>query len=606
MWVTPPITLNELPQEPGIYRMLDGKRKILYIGKARNLRKRVSSYFQRTPDSPRTQAMVMQVRDIEFSMTSSEAEALILEHNLIKQVKPRYNVLLKDSKSYPYILLTDEAYPRLKLYRGNRSEAGEYFGPFPNAGAVRQTLHIMQKAFLLRDCENSVFNNRSRPCMQHQIGRCTAPCCDLVKENDYAAQVSEALRFLKGKDAELLKSWERSMARASEAMAYEEAARFRDRIRALRTILAGSDHSELPENGDAVVLVRNATSVIASIGIRRKGRSLGTHNIRVDQAVGAEDFEVFQSLLIERYRREAPPAEIVMNVSATEGHELQRLLRLLHGGSKSVLRIPKRGARLNWLEEVTRSGEESLASRSNIDQQAAFEALATLFELDEIPQSIAAVDNAHLGGKQTVAAITYANWSGPEKDHYRKYKLDDVPAGDDYEAMRQVLSRFFRAINEDAIPCPDLMLVDGGKGQLSVAMEAADEFGLGDLKLVAVAKGKSRKLGDEVLWPSWRGNQRQIGHPSTPGKYAPALLLIARVRDEAHRFAGQYMRKRKKQSMFSSQLDTISGIGKSRRTALLKHFGGIDGIKKAGREQLAQAPGISDKLADAIFTALHR
>jgi excinuclease ABC subunit C len=389
-------------------------------------------------------------------------------------------------------------------------------------------------------------------------------------------------------------------------MAYEEAARFRDRIRALRTILAGSDSPELPENGDAVVLVRNATSVIASIGVRREGHNLGTHNIRVDQAVEVEDLEVFQSLLIERYSSEAPPSEIVMKIPATEASELQRLLRLLHGGSKSLIRVPRRGARMNWLEEVARSGEESLASRSNIDQQAAFEALATLFELDEIPRSIAAVDNAHLGGKQTVAAITYANWSGPEKDHYRKYKLDDVPAGDDYEAMRQVLSRFFRAINEDAIPCPDLMLIDGGKGQLSVAMEAAGEFGLSELKLVAVAKGKSRKLGDEVLWPSWHGNRRQIGHPFTPGKYAPALLLIARVRDEAHRFAGQYMRKRKKQSMFSSQLDTVPGIGKTRRTALLKHFGGIDGIKKAGREQLAQAPGISGKLADAIFTALHR
>jgi len=606
MWVTPPITLNELPQEPGIYRMLDEKRKILYIGKARNLRKRVSSYFQRKPDSARTQAMVKQIRDIEFTLASSEAEALILEHNLIKQIKPRYNVLLKDSKSYPYIMLTDDHYPRLKLYRGSRNRRGEYFGPFPNAGAVRQTLHIMQKAFLLRDCENSVFNNRSRPCMQHQIGRCTAPCCDLVSKNSYTTQVDEARRFLKGQDKELLTSWETSMAEASESMAFEEAALFRDRIRALRTVLAGSDSSELPENADAVVLVRHAVSVIACVGVRRGGRNLGTHNIRVDQAAEAEDFEIFQSLLIERYKSEIPPAEITIDVSESESSELQRLLRLLHGGSKSIVRVPKRGARMNWLDEVKRSGEESLASRSNIDQQAAFEALATLFELDEIPESIAAVDNAHLGGKQTVAAITYANWCGPEKKHYRKYKLDDVPAGDDYEAMRQVLSRFFKAINEDAIPCPDLMLIDGGKGQLSVSMETADEFGLSELKLIGVAKGKSRKLGNEVLWPSWRGEIREIGHPSTPGKYSPALLLIARVRDEAHRFAGQYMRKRKKQSMFSSQLDTVPGIGKAKRTALLKYFGGIDGIKKAGREQLTEAPGISVKLADSIFQAFHK
>jgi len=600
MWVTPPITLADLPPEPGIYRMLDGKRKVLYIGKARNLKKRVSSYFQRKPDSPRTQAMVVQIRDIEFVTTPSEAEALILEHNLIKQLKPRYNVLLKDSKTYPYILLTDEAYPRLKIYRGNRSEAGEYFGPFPNAGAVHQTLHIMQKAFMLRDCENSVFNNRSRPCMQHQIGRCTAPCCDLVSDIEYGAQVNDGRAFLKGQDEALLKEWETAMQQTSEAMQFEKAATFRDRIKALRTILAGSDNAELPANADAIMLVRHATSVAACMGVRRGGRNLGTHNIKVDQAIEADDFEIFQSLLIERYRKEAPPAEILLQTSETERTELQRLIRLLPGGTKTKIRSPKRGPLANWLEEVKRSGEQTLASRSNIDQQAAFEALVELFDLDEVPQSIAAVDNAHLGGKQTVAAITYANWNGPDKDHYRKYKLDDVPPSDDYEAMRQVLSRFFRAINEESIPCPDLMLIDGGKGQLSVSMETAGEFGLSDLKLVGVAKGKSRKLGDEVLWCSWKEGSL------SPGKHSPALLLIARVRDEAHRFAGQYMRKRKKQSMFSSQLDTVPGIGKAKRTALLKHFGGIDGIKKAGREQLAEAPGVSAKLADSIFQAFHK
>jgi excinuclease ABC subunit C len=544
--------------------------------------------------------MVVQVRDIEFVITSSEAEALILEHNLIKQLKPRYNVLLKDSKSYPHILLTDERYPRLKLYRGNRSEAGEYFGPFPNAGAVRQTLHIMQKAFLLRDCENPVFNNRSRPCMQHQIGRCTAPCCDLVPHEQYNKQVNEARKFLKGQDASLLKAWEKAMQQASEAMQFEAAAAFRDRIRALRTILAGSDHAELPDNADAIMLIRHATSVNACVGVRRNGRNLGIHNIKVDQAVEADDFEIFQSLLIERYRQESPPAEILLMISETERTELQRLVRLLHGKSKATVRVPKRGARANWLQEVKHSGEQAVASRSGIDQQAAFEALAELFDLDEVPQSIAAVDNAHLGGKQTVAAITYANWNGPDRAHYRKYRLDDVPAGDDYEAMRQVLTRFFRAINEDAIPCPDLMLIDGGRGQLSVAMEAAGESGLSDLKLIGVAKGKSRKLGNEVLWCSWKDGSL------APGKHAPALLLIARVRDEAHRFAGQYMRKRKKQSMFTSQLDSIPGVGKARRTALLKHFGGIDGIKKAGRDQIAEVPGVSDKLADSIFQTFHK
>jgi len=600
MWVKPPVALTDLPREPGIYRMLDSKRKVLYIGKARNLRKRVSSYFQRKPESPRTEAMVRQIRDIELVITTSEAEALILEHNLIKQLKPRYNVLLKDSKSYPYILLTDEKHPRLKLYRGSRTESGEYYGPFPNAGAVRQTLHIMQKAFLLRDCENSVFRNRSRPCIQHQIGRCTAPCCDLVDTEQYASQVAEARSFLKGKDASLLEGWEKKMQQASQSMQFEQAAHYRDRIRALRTILAGRETGELPDHADVIAINRHANSVIASVGVRRNGRNLGIHNIKVDQAVDAESIEILQSLMIERYRSEPPPAEILLEASEDESAELQRLLRLLHSRCRCTIKAPRRGPRAAWLEEVKRSGEQIMASRSDIDQQAAFEALMELFKLDEVPQSIAAVDNAHLGGKQTVAAITYANWNGPDKEHYRKYKLDDVPAGDDYEAMRQVLSRFFKAINEETLPCPDLMLIDGGKGQLSVAVEAAAEFGLSDLKLLGVAKGESRKVGDEVLWPSWKE------HSFSPGRHSAALLLIARVRDEAHRFAGQYMRTRKKQSMFTSQLDTIPGIGKSKRTALLKHFGGIDGIKKASREQLSEVSGISAKLSDAIFTAFHQ
>lgn len=600
MWVEPPLALSDLPREPGIYRMLDGKRKVLYIGKARNLRKRVSSYFQKRPESPRTEAMVQQIRDIEFTVTGSEAEALLLEHNLIKQLKPRYNVLLKDSKSYPYILLTDEKYPRLKLYRGNRAEPGEYFGPFPNAGAVRQTLHIMQKAFLLRDCEDSVFNNRSRPCIQHQIGRCSAPCCHLVSDNEYLAQVEEARTFLRGKDTSLIKGWERSMQQASAGMQFENAAIYRDRIKALRQIQAGSDSRGLPENADAVVVIRNAAAVSVCVGVRRSGRYLGTHQVRVGQAVESEDIEVLQSLLIERYRNETAPAELLVRASDPDCEELQRLIRLLHPRSRCEVRAPKRGSRADWMAEVHRAGVQSLASRSDIDQQAAFEALAELFALDELPQRIAAVDNAHLGGKQTVAAITYADWNGPDKDHYRRYRLDDVPAGDDYEAMRQVLGRFFRAINEESIPCPDLMLIDGGKGQLSVAIEAAGELGLGGLKLVGVAKGKSRKLGNEVLWPSWRQGSL------SPGKHSAALLLITRVRDEAHRFAGQYMRKRKKQSMFTSQLDAIPGIGKAKRAALLKHFGGIDGIKKASRDQLSEVPGISAAIADAVFRAFHQ
>ncbi|GAV19088.1 excinuclease ABC subunit C [Mariprofundus micogutta] len=613
MWIEAPVQLNTLPHEPGVYRMLDANRKVLYVGKARSLRKRVSSYFQRRPDSPRTQAMVQQIRDITFSVTASEAEALVLEHNLIKQLKPRYNVLMKDSKSYPYILLTDEAYPKLHLYRGKRSVAGEYFGPFPNAGAVHATLHVMQNVFRIRDCEYGVFNNRSRPCMQHQIGRCTAPCCDLVSRDEYGEQVNEVRVFLKGQDEKLLTAWQAEMQMASNAMQFEKAALLRDRIMALRTVLAGSDQSNLPDNADAISIIRQSTGVLASIGVRRAGRDLGTHNVRITQAADADDLEILQILMMERYRTDTPPAEILLSVSEADCAELKRLMRLLHPNSRSDLLSPKRGSRATWLKQTRHSGVQLLSSRKSDDQQPAFAALAELLKLESVPELIAAVDNAHLGGKQTVAAITFANWQGTQKELYRRYKLDgisadkDVIEGDDYGAMQAVLTRFFRAIAEDSIPCPDLMLIDGGRGQLAIAIECAHDAGLHDLKLVAVAKGASRKLGEETLWPGWNNLDGQgIGSALKPGVHSPALLLIARVRDEAHRFAGAYMRKRKKQSMFNSALDGISGIGPAKRTALLKHFGGIEGVKKAGRSQLAQAPGISEALAERIFISLHK
>ena len=600
MWIEPPLDLSALPREPGVYRMLDGKRKVLYVGKARNLRKRVSSYFQRKPDSPRTEAMAVQIRDIEVTVTPSEAEALVLEHNLIKQLKPRYNVLLKDAKSYPYILLTDEAYPRFRLYRGSRELAGEYFGPFPDAGAVHRILHLMQKIFRIRDCEDAVFHNRSRPCMQHQIGRCSAPCCHVVSDAEYMAQVGEARAFLKGQDKRLIRQWETQMQQAATHHAFEQAALLRDRIRALRSILAGSEGADLPAEADALVIARHPGGVAVSVGVRRAGRNLGTHTVRVDQATDAGALEILQSLCIERYRAEPPPAELLVDLDAADAGELQRLVRLLHPKIKCMVRAPKRGTRADWLKQVAHAGEQSLASRAATNQQAAFEALADMFALDTAPQTIAAVDNAHLGGKQMVAAIVYANHDGPDKDHYRRYRLDDVPAGDDYAAMSAVMSRFFRAIVEEALPEPDLMLIDGGKGQLAVAVQAAADAGLSAMKLVGVAKGASRKLGQETLWPSWRTDSLQ------PGIHSPGMLLIARVRDEAHRFAGQYMRKRKQASMFTSALDTIPGIGPAKRVALLKHFGGIEGVKAASREHLAEVPGVSADLAEKIFRSLHQ
>jgi len=601
MWSEPPIDLSTLPREPGVYRMLDARHAVLYVGKARNLRKRVSSYFQRRPDSPRTQAMVRQVRDIHFSVTASEAEALILEHNLIKQLKPRYNVLLKDAKSYPYILLTDEAFPRLRFHRGDRSIPGHYFGPFPNAGAVHETLHQMQQVFRLRDCEDSVFRNRTRPCLQHQIGRCTAPCCGLVSREEYARQARDAEAFLRGENTALIREWEQRMQEAAARQAFEQAAVLRDRIRALRLVLAPSEAaSRLPAEADAIHIARVGGQAAVCLGIRRGGRDLGVHYVRIRQLAEADDTEILQGFVAVHYRHEPPPRHLLVDARDEALAELSHTLKLLHPKRSVTLARPARGDKRRWLAQVAASGEQWLASRAPGDQQPAFAALAELMGLAQAPARLAAVDNAHLGGRQMVAAVVQATPEGPDKAHYRHYRLDGVPAGDDYAAMRAVLSRFFRAVREGSLPEPDLLLIDGGKGQLAVARECARAAGMTGLKMVGVAKGKSRKAGCETLWPSWRDE------PLRPGRDSPALMLIARVRDEAHRFAGQYMRKRKKQSMFSSALEGIPGIGPARRTALLRHFGGIEGVKKASRKELARAPGISEVYAERIFRALHR
>ena len=611
MWVKPPRPLSDLPAEPGIYQMLDEKRKVLYVGKARNLRKRVSSYFQRQPDSLRTQAMVVLIRDIEFNITSSEADALVLEHNLIKQIKPRYNVLLKDSKSYPYILLRDEKFPRLQMYRGDRKVAGEYFGPFPHAGAVHTTIHLMQKAFQLRDCEDSTFRNRSRPCMQYQIGRCSAPCVGMVSEEKYAQQAADARAFLKGQDQILLQGWQQQMLDAAAKKHFELAAILRDRIAALRTIFANAEQSDLPEHADVLAIIRQSQGVMAAVGVRRGGRDLGVHTIKVNQALEADDIEVLQSLIIERYQQETPPKHILLACDESQHKPLQHIFKLLYPKLKIQLYFPKRGTRFEWLNQVINSATETLAARSSHNQEAALKALQIMLGLQETPELVAAVDNAHLGGKQMLSAIVYADSNGARKDLYRKYKLDNasksnpVLHGDDYAGMTQVLTRFFTAIQSKDMPKPDILLIDGGKGQLKAALEAYQNFDL-NIKLLAVAKGNKRKTGEETLWAGWADAPSQLKQGLNPGKHDASLLLIARIRDEAHRFASKYLQKRRKKAVFTSNLDGIEGIGNKKRTALLQHFGGIASVKKASREQLQEVQGISTALAERIFTALHR
>jgi len=594
MWIEPPIVLNTLPGEPGVYRMLDGKRKVLYIGKARNLRKRVSSYFQSRPDSPRIQAMVQQVRTIETTITASEAEALILEHNLIKQLKPRYNVLLKDAKSYPYILLTDETYPRLRMYRGKRDLPGEYFGPFPHAKAVHETLHLMQRLFRIRDCENASFRNRSRPCLQYQIGRCTAPCCARVDERGYRRQVEQARAFLRGRDQEYLRQWQQEMNEAAEQLDFERAAMLRDRIRMVRSILAGQRQQGLPDDVDGIVVIRQAGRVGVCIGMRRAGRELGSNLIKVEQAQDADDREILQMLFAERYRRETPPACILVEQADAV---LPQILQLLHPTRRPRIQAPQRGKKLEWLRQIRRNGAQQMGGDTADGQRHAFAALAALLGLAEPPALIAAVDNAHLAGRHMVAAFVFADATGMRKDLYRRFRL--TSQGDDYAGMREAVRRLLKQVRAQKSPMPELLLIDGGRGQLEAACAAARDMQCQQLRMLAVAKGKQRKAGSETLWRSWQAT------PLRPGRHDEGMMLIARVRDEAHRFAGDLMRKRKKKRMLSSALEQIEGIGPSRRMALLRHFGGIEGVKQASREQLMEVPGISATFAERIFAHLH-
>jgi len=596
MWISPPIDLDALPEEPGVYRMLDQRREVLYVGKARNLRRRVKSYFQRKPDSPRIQAMVVQVRAIECTITRSEAEALVLEHNLIKQLKPRYNVLLKDAKSYPYIQLTHETFPRLCLYRGDRSEPGDYFGPFPHVRAVHETIQQLQRAFRLRDCTDAVFRHRSRPCLKYQIGRCSAPCVGLVDAQQYAEQVREAKAFLRGENEALIERWQKEMEQAAARLAFERAAVLRDRIRALRTVLATADSSDLPADADAFVVLRTPSDAYVAIGVRRAGRDLGSYTLRAKRSAEVDDAEILEQLFVERYQREPPPEVILVDAPDATLARLARILRLL--GAKTRPQRALRGARAEWLQRVRRSGEAALAGRAGRDLAPAFEDLAEILELDAPPETIAAVDNAHLGGKWTVAAVAWLDAEGPIKERYRHYRLDRTKSpGDDYAAMRELLSRLFRAVAEGELPAPGLLCIDGGQGQLAVALDEAKNAGI-SLPMIGVAKGEGRKVGEERLIVPGKGAIK-------PGK-RPGLLLIARVRDEAHRFANRYLHKRMQRSTRVSALDAIPGVGPARRAALLKRFGGIEGVRRASREELAQTPGISKALAERIFEALHR
>jgi excinuclease ABC subunit C len=604
-----------LTTAPGVYRMYGADGSVLYVGKAASLAKRVANYFTASPRSLRLTNLVAQIARMEVTVTRTEAEALLLENQLIKSLKPRYNVLLRDDKSYPYIYLSSgERSPRIAFYRGARSMPGRYFGPYPSVVAVRETLNLIHKLFKLRSCEDSVFRNRSRPCLQYQIQRCSAPCVDLVGESDYHASVRRAELFLDGKSEELVGELGEAMERASLVLDFEEAARLRDLIANLRKVQArqyvDGDRVEL----DVLACTMEQGAACVMLLSFRDGMNQGTRGF-FPRTNGADDAaEVLGAFVAQYYLEHRPPREIVLSHEIADRELLEDVLGL-QAGAKVQLKTSVRGDRARYLDLALNNARLALATElsSHAAQRQRLAALQDLLDLPAPPQRMECFDISHTQGEATVASCVVFDAEGPVRAQYRRYNIANITAGDDFAAMRQALQRRFRAAGEAAALArdgddeaanarlgvlPDLLLIDGGKGQLAQAREVLQEAGVRGIEIVGVAKGAERRAGHEALI-------RADGTELRPGPDSPALHLIQQIRDEAHRFAITGHRGRRAKTRERSRLEDIPGIGARRRAMLLRHFGGMAGLKRAGVEEIARVEGINAALAQRIYQALH-
>jgi excinuclease ABC subunit C len=592
---------RRLSAGPGVYLMRDADGTALYVGKAANLRKRVSSYFDARPKIERIMRMVARIQSIEVSLTRTEAEALLLENEWIKSLKPRYNVLLRDDKSYPWVMLgTDHAFPRIAFHRGGKDKGRLYLGPYPSASSVRESINLIQKLFLLRNCEDSYFSHRTRPCLQYQIRRCTAPCVDKISKEEYAGQVEDALLFLRGQSQKVITRLIGRMENAATSLLYEQAAQYRDQINHLKQMQARQFVSSGNGDLDIIALARLQRSSAIEVISVRGGRSLGQRDYFPTQSEGHSDAEVLQAFLGQYYRERKPPSELIIS-HALEQEELFESVFSERCGRKVHIQSHPRSHRKQWLELAGRNALNALHMRGSESSRfnTQFEALTELLQLEEIPAVIECFDISHTSGHKTVASCVVFGHEGPIKSSYRRYNLSGFEPGDDYAAMREVLRRRYRKLQKEEGQLPDLILVDGGKGQLGVAMEVLADCGLSDLPLMGVAKGPSRRAGyEEWVLPV-------APYSLQPGPESAASHLIQQVRDEAHRFAITGHRGRRQKAVVHSILEDIPGIGARRRRALLTHFGGIQGVRKAGIEELAGIPGINRQLAGRIFKALH-
>lgn len=595
------VFVDSLPGRPGVYRMLDGEGQILYVGKARNLKARVSSYFQPSNVQPKVQALIAKTVNMEVTITNSDTEALLLEYNLIKKHRPRFNVVLRDDKSFPYLHLeTNHEFPRLNFYRGSRKEPGKYFGPYPSAGAVRDTLQQLQKLFRIRNCDDAYFANRSRPCLQYQIQRCTAPCVGLVSKEHYARDVGAAIKVLEGRNDEVSEDLGRRMEAAAERLEFEEAAQIRDQLAKLKVIqaqqivTAGADH-----DADVIAIAAASGEYCVALMFVRAGRSLGSTTF-FPKAPFAELPEVLAAFVMQYYLERDAPAEIIVEQDFDEMQLLESTLaeRLSH---KVRISSSVRGIRARWLEMTRNNAEQALTMRrlARAGIESSLEDLREAFDLEEAPSRLECFDISHTGGTDTVASCVVFGVEGPLKNDYRRFNISGIQPGDDYAAMYQALTRRYKRIRDGEIIKPDVLLIDGGKGQLAEAAKVLDELGVEGITLIGVAKGVDRRAGQEQLF--------LLGQ-DTPTILAPdsrALHLIQRVRDEAHRFAIAGHRRKRAKRHSQSILETIPGLGPVKRRELLKQFGGLQGILRAGIDDFIQVRGLGRELAQVIYEHLH-
>lgn len=592
--------LASLPNLPGVYRMIGADETVLYVGKARDLKKRVSSYFNKTGLSPRIQLMVAKIARVDITLTRTEAEALLLENNLIKSLNPRYNILFRDDKSYPYLMISGHASPRLAYYRGAQDKKSRYFGPYPNAWAVRETVNLVQRVFRLRTCEDSVFANRSRPCLLYQIKRCSGPCVNAIGKEDYASDVKRAVLFLEGKEDELLHELTARMSAAAEKLAFEQAALYRNQIQNLAKVRERQViDKESDRDVDVIAAVQEQGIWCVSLAMVRGGRHLGDRHFfpkNTDDAGGAEVLEAF---IAQHYQDKPVPPCLIVNQDI-DAATLTEWLSERAGRKVSFIRSPQ-GERKVWLTMAEKGARVAIGQQlaQNATQETRLCALRDTLDMPALSR-IECFDISHTMGEATVASCVVYDHGKMQNSEYRRYNIGGITPGDDYAAMREALTRRYKKLQEEGGDGkqPDLILIDGGAGQLNIAREVMAELGISDIELVGVAKGPERKPGlEELVFAD--ASARHLKPDD------PALHLIQTIRDEAHRFAITGHRARRGKARTHSSLEDVAGIGPSRRKTLLERFGGLQGVKGASVETLAEVPGISRELAQRIYDALH-